>query len=256
MKVRFFGVGILIVIILILSSAFLRRVIFSVVTPLWQGENAIARSIQYTAELFRSKNSLLTENINLKIENSRANSRLSVLDVLRIENEELKERLGRPRITTHSILAEILVKPGRTPYDTLIIDIGQDEGLNGGEMVLADGSVAIGKISEVFSSSAKVVLFSSPSEKTEVYVGEKAILTEAIGLGGGNFEASVPNGISVSVGDFISLPGRFSVIFGTVEELTSRPTDPSQTISFKLPVNMAELRYVDVVIGRTIESKK
>jgi cell shape-determining protein MreC len=250
LKARVIGVIVLAVAVVFMSTSVLRGALFYVVSPLWAGQNFIAQGIQHSLALFSSKNALIKENNDLHVANNRADLRLSSLSILEQENAELKTRLGRPQVAANSILAAVLVKPGRAAYDTLIIDIGSLDGLKGEEMVLADGVIAIGKVKEVYSTSAKVVLFSSSGEITNVYVGDKAISTEASGLGGGNFEASLPNEIEVSIGDTISLPGGYPVVFGTVEAVSSRPTDPSQMIRFRLPVNMSELRYVDVVPNR------
>ena len=54
------------------------------------------------------------------------------------------------------ILSAILSKPNQSPYDTLIIDVGTQEGLKTGDTVFALGNVPIGRIdtdlSEFFQS--------------------------------------------------------------------------------------------------------
>src|SRR3989344_7842889 len=91
-------------------------------------------------------------------------SRLAVAeadrDALYQENLDLKARLGRPGTAPVRILGAVLLRPPATPYDTLVIDAGKEEGAVVGDYVSAGGSGLVGTISEVYAHAARVRLFS------------------------------------------------------------------------------------------------
>ena len=141
-------------------------------------------------------------------------------------------------------LAVILAKPNQSPYDTLVIDVGTEQNLEVGDMVFAFGNVPIGRVSDVNQSSSKVVLFSSSGEKIQVLVGD--ISMEISGRGGGNFEMVLPRDIILQKGDSAILPGIMPYVVGIVETIISDPRDSFQKALLTSPVNIQELKFVEV----------
>jgi cell shape-determining protein MreC len=197
-------------------------------------------------EFLRSKDTLITENQNLKLQLEENNAKTTNYDSLLAENQSLKEILGRKSEKVNMVLAAILAKPNQSAYDTLIIDAGMAEGARVGNTVFALGSVPIGRMAEVFTNSSKVVLFSNAGEKTRVLLGSNNFSTEIVGRGGGNFEVVVPNGFTISKGDQAILPGINTYLVGTVIEIISDPRDAAQKALLVSPVNVQELRFVEV----------
>lgn len=236
---------ILCLLVFLFNRALLARPIAFVFTPLQREGAAVFPSISRFVEGFREKQSLLDDIAQLTKERDDARTLLYDRQALADENTELKKMLGRS--TSHtSIVASVLERPPVSPYDTLLIDAGESEGVALGDSVVS-GPFRIGTVESVFGHSAKVKLLSSPGETTNVLIGSTKIVAEAIGKGGGNFEADIPRDISVSVGDVVSLPGLFGSHTGVVDAVTVRPTDTLQSISFRLPLNLFELSLVEVV---------
>ena len=79
--------------------------------------------------MIRAKSSIAALNENLLKEN--ADLKLGMIDyqILKDENIQLKELLGRIRPKNDFILANILTKPNISPYDTIIVDIGSDNNI-------------------------------------------------------------------------------------------------------------------------------
>ncbi len=202
-----------------------------------------------TANFFGSfafKSSLIKENENLKAqinesEADRANY-ASVLD----ENIKLKETLGRKKENINFILSAILTKPNRSLYDTLIIDAGENQGVSINKKVFALGNVPIGYVAEVYPSSAKVILYSNPSEQTEVVVSGRDVYMEAMGRGGGNFEMILPRDFVLENGSEVVLPGMTSYVLGVVKTIISDPRDSYQKALLVSPVNIQQLKFVEV----------
>ncbi|MFA6325079.1 MAG: rod shape-determining protein MreC [Candidatus Paceibacterota bacterium] len=208
--------------------------------------NNIGQKFSDTGAYFYSKKELLLENKNLKnqILNSEADraNYISVVD----ENNKIKEILGRKKEIDKMILSSILSKPNNSPYDTLIIDVGLDNGLIVGKRVFALGNVPIGYIAEVYDYSSKVILFSNVGEKTEVVINGSGIFMQAVGRGGGNFEMILPRDFILDIGTEVDLPGIDTYILGTVENIISDPRDSFQKALLVSPVNIQELKFVEV----------
>ena len=165
------------------------------------------------------------------------------------------------------ILGSILSKPNQSPYDTLVIDVWDNKGIKVGDIVFALSNVPIGRVGIVYNFSSKVVLFSSPGEKTQVVVPAGSsgtveaggdtrpndrnlpvgqVFTEAVGRGGGNFEIILPRDIVLAKGAEVVLPGINSNVLGIVEAIVSDPRDSFTKILLTSPVNIFELKFVEV----------
>ena len=144
----------------------------------------------------------------------------------------------------NQVLAAILVKPPLAPYDELIIDAGADQGIAVGAKVYAPGNILIGTTTDVLSETSKVTLLSSPGEKYPVIIGANHVSADAIGRGGGQYEAEVPQATQIAIGDLVSDANIADGTFGKVISILNNPADPFETILFSAPVNIYQLRFV------------
>jgi len=195
---------------------------------------------------FSSKKRLLEENTALKV-------RVMELEVLalankrlREENEELKKEVGRFSGVHEEKLAAILARPNRIPYDTLVLDIGAEDSVAEGNLVLAGEDSLLGRVAQVFKKTSQVILYSAPGETLDVIVGPDNVSAIAEGNGGGNSRISLPRDIAVSEGDLIIAPSIDSLTLGVVGVVNANPADAFQEIMFKTPVNIQELRWVRI----------
>ena len=76
-------------------------------------------------------------------------------------------------------------------------------------------NVVLGEVAEVYETSSKVRLYSSSGEQVTVFIGGEAIMAEAKGIGGGNFEIELPQNVDVFIGDSIYIPEFHPQIFPT-----------------------------------------
>jgi cell shape-determining protein MreC len=237
-----------VLIFIIVSLPWTRNILFSMGSPLWTAKNNINSFFVDNAEVLNSKTNLLKENdlLNAQIKSEAKDHAL--FTILENENEDLKNILNRKKEDQKILLGAILVKPFLSPYDTLVIDVGLSDGVTVGDQVLVNGDTFIGYVSEVYDNTSKVVLYSSPGEKTKVLIGNSDIEKEAIGLGDGNFEVETPREIDVKEGDSITIPSISTNIFGIVEKIEFKESDSFQNVLFKNPVNIAELKWVEVLL--------
>lgn len=203
---------------------------------------------------FVSKNSLLLQNEKLARELMESEARMGNYDSILAENISLKSILGRSGEKNSMIVSAILSKPNQSPYDTLMIDVGRKQGAKIGDRVFAFGNIPIGTIAEAHSNSSKVVLFSTSGEKTQVVVrgsslefsGGGDVFLEVTGRGGGNFEMVMPRGFTFKKGDEAVLPGIVPYVLAVVETIISDPREPFAKVLLTSPVNIQELKFVEV----------
>lgn len=206
----------------------------------------IGNNFSRLGSAFRSKSSLSAENAALESKIAENAAFLANYQSLLAENESLKNSLGRSGESESLVAAAVLAKPNSSPYDTLVIDAGTRQGLAAGDRVYAYGSVPIGRVAEVFASSATVVLYSSPGEKTQATVLPENVSMQLVGRGGGNFEMILPRDFTVSPGAEVDLPGITPRAVATVATVISDPRDAFIKALLVSPVNIQELGYVEV----------
>lgn len=208
---------------------------------------------------FVFKNSLYNENQDLRSKINESEAKMANYGSILAENISLKEILGRKNEKMSLVLASILSKPNQSLYDTLVIDVGTRNGIQVSDMVFALGDIPLGRVSDVYPSSSKVILFSNPGQKTEAIVSTKKpaqpdgrsdgdVFLEVMGRGGGNFEMIVPRDFEIVKGDEVVLPGINPFVLGIVETIISDPRDPFTKALLTSPVNIQELKFVQVEI--------
>lgn len=244
----FVPTSIVIFFILIFSFSWTKNILFKTGAPLWIVKNSVNSFFTGNIRVLNSKLGLLKENSLLKDQIERNQKDQTLLEILKNENDDLKNILDRKKSDQKLLLASVLVKPFLSAYDTLLIDVGSYKGVSVGDKVLADGDTFIGYISEVYSNTSKVVLYSSSGEKIRVLISDNNIEKEAVGLGGGNFKVEMPREIEVKEGDIITIPSISTNIFGTVERIEFKESDSFQSILFKNPANMSEVKWVEVLL--------
>lgn len=239
-----FAVGVSALVIVPVRNA-LTRGAYVFVPALLEKENSITQSLKNITEGFIAAQSLADENRRIKEETLRMQAQVLDRNLLEERVAELEGLLGREWKDGH-VVARVLAGPGRSPYDTLIVDAGKEQGISQGDPVAYAGAGIIGNIDEVYAQAAKVRLFSSSGVHTAVIVGERAVPGIAEGRGMGNFEVQVPKGSAVLVGDTVMLPGG-TLILGMVGTAIEDDAAPFARVLFAAPFNIAEIRTVEVI---------
>ncbi len=225
------------------------KIFTSIGNPLWKTENNIKSSINSVGYLVRTKASVYKENENLKNEN--ANLALSMVDykILKTENDQLKELLGRLEQKGKFVISSILTRPNKSPYDTIIIDVGLNNGIAEGMRVYAGVDVPIGKVDKVYENTSLVMLYSNPGQITEGILDGSNASVELLGRGGGNFEMTIPIDLLSDNGSAVVFPGIHSEVIALIDAVISTPNDPVKKIILHSPVNIQSLKWVEVKVN-------
>ncbi|NVN97358.1 hypothetical protein HXX01_03975 [Candidatus Nomurabacteria bacterium] len=212
--------------------------------PIWQAKNGITNSVESIGYMVRTKASVYKENENLLKENADLKTSMIDYQVLKNENISLKESLGRVPQGRDMVLSTILTKPNHSPYDTIIVDVGRDVGINVGSKVYANVLTPIGEVSAVYTKTSLITLYSNPGKSTDAIIDGSNTNVELVGRGGGNFEVIVPVDIPFNKGTSILIPGIQSEIVAIMQDVISLPNDPMKKILLSSPINVQDLKWV------------
>lgn len=166
------------------------------------------------------------------------------VDYLRVENATLLNQLNSK--DEERVIAGVIGRPSALPYDVIVIDQGEEDGIVKDAPVYADQYRAIGFIASVYKNSSVVVLLTTPGFTSTVFVYGPNIYTTAKGMGGGVIRIHVPQGIDIKNGDLVVIPALSSGVYGSITFVDSVPSRPEQYgyVTNDTPIN--SLRYVTV----------
>lgn len=214
--------------------------------------SAFSRAAEYTgsffgfvSDYFSSRNVLEEENRGLSEELALA--RLAVIreEALKKENDELRALLNRGSKEKRGILAEVILRPPGSPYDTLILDAGEDVGVSVGDRVVADGFL-VGEITRVSGASSVTTLWSQSGKSFDVSIGD-TFSGRAEGYGGGSFYIRAPRDTKVVSGDIVIAPALGDLLLGTVRSVVHDEKKPFADVYAESPLRLRTIRFVEIV---------
>jgi cell shape-determining protein MreC len=207
---------------------------FTIFSPLMRAYNSTLENIKLGGNYFVPDFRLEKENMELADEALRLRQEVFDLRVIELENDELRERLDMKK--DNFLSAAVLLSPPRTPYDTLIIDRGEYDGVREGNKIILSDRVALGVVEKVSPNQATVRLFSSPESRTEAVVERTGAIIELQGTGGGNFKLELPLGSDIVKDDLILLPGLPRRVVAQVAQVKSDDATSFLDVYMKLPL--------------------
>ncbi len=154
---------------------------------------------------------------------------------------EMRQTSARDRI-----VAGVLSVPNETPYDTIVIDAGEREGVKEGALVFSDTGRPLGSIASVRFTTAVVMLFTTPGVESAVYSPRERVFARATGLGGDALMVQMPHGSTVAPGDAFIMPTISGELVGTVARTWSDPAEPGVLAAVTSSSSLRSLRFVSV----------
>ncbi len=234
-----------------LFPSVLFRVVYVVSMPFTSIRNFVGGEFSSVGSYFASKESLTSENAQLKNDISAINIKLLSMEALQSELASLQSMVAakqekNPLKASQTVFAAVTARPPFSPYDTLVISSGANFGITAGNPVFSDDGVPIGAVENVFPTSSKVLLFSSPGTEISVVVGNKKFETTASGEGGGDFGVKIPVENAPQKGDAVYIPEFSPLAIGVVENVATEPSSAFAEVSFAYPENIFEMSFVTV----------
>jgi cell shape-determining protein MreC len=235
--------------VFVLCAIFLLPKVFAgaaalVLSPVHALEEWLSNSSASFPYYLRDRSVLIEEINTLKSNNAAQSGERYTLQLLAQENEALRLLLGDTQ--EQKIVAGIIGRPNRLPYDVLVVDKGAQDNIVEGAPVFIGKHTVIGVVEKVFDKSSIVQLVTSPGFKASVYIIGPDIYTTAEGVGGGQLRVGVPQGIALAVGDLVILPSASTGVYGEISVVDSVATRPEQYGYVSLSIPLSSLRLVSI----------
>lgn len=227
-----------------------------VVSPIQFALRRGASPVYRVAREIRRLGSLGAENQALRKENAELRNQIVLLQEARIENETLRRQLNfKSAAPSFQLLsAEVIGYDPTGLFEYWIIDRGAGDGIQGGMPVLtAEGLV--GRISEVSTNSAKVMLITDPSSSVSALIQRSRATGMVQGHPGHELRMRyIPQGDTVARGDVVltsGLGGNFPkrMVIGQIASVEQRDVQMFQGAKVIPAVNLRDLETVMVLLS-------
>ncbi len=218
-------------------------VLMRIAAPIWSAENAVSMKFWSMTEYFKTKSSLIKENEALRRQVESDAVAIELNKTLLGVRESLLAAYGRTPAGS-GIAASVLVRPPVTPYDVVVVDAGEENGVKVGDSVSLPEGGRIGTVIEAFDKISKVKLYSTSGDKNRAILERGGVPIELLGQGGGSLLFTLPREIPVVVGDRILSPNVVSPLIRVVEDVGVTPTDSFKNILVQGVAPVQSLRFV------------
>ena len=193
-KTRFFRVVVICALLVAFSMWNPQRLLYPirmtfnfVATPFQMVFSVLGFHTQSGLEFLSSISTLKQDNERLMHENLRLTADNANLTDMQRENEMLRKELDLlPRGKFQLTAAEVIGADQHNTGNWIIINRGSSDGMRSGMVVIVDQGSVVGRISDVFPNSAKVVLLTSPDSVingVDVQTEARGIIRGQYGLG-------------------------------------------------------------------------
>lgn len=231
-----------------------RTSLMTVVLPFQKIFSVAAFEITDTFRFFASIGELKSENERLEKERLRLLAENAKFSLVSKENDELRRELEfLPRDRFSLKAAEVIGRDTFGLGNWLSINQGSLDGIQKGMPVIVGAGILIGKVDEVFPTSARVILLSNPESLTNGI----ALNTDARGIVNGEYGLGLLFGMvlqadTLIAGDMVVTSGLGGdmpkgLLIGTLQETRFSDDRLFQQASLLSPVRFDRLRYVFVI---------
>ncbi len=213
--------------------------------PVWFSRNTTLNSFSGVIKFFSFKSTLVSQNQSLLDEIEVLKLKESDYDLILKENQDLKLEFGR-KIDVKRIIARVVSKPPRSPYDTIVIDAGSAEGIMLGSKVYMGDNVIVGLVTNATPHTSLVEMFSTGNKKQDAVLSRTGTTYTLLGQGGANMKVEVPKDTDIIWGDTFIYPSLSSSIIGNVYFIDTNSQSSFKTVYIRIPGNVFSSKYLFV----------
>lgn len=228
-----------ITVFLLLLRLLAPNLFWKIFTPVFQASDSLAKtshaflsSFRDTAELALQNEKLISENVALANENQALTKKI--------------ESISKLSADARGIIAGVVARPPESPYDTLVLSAGSNDGVTLGMEAFGEGGVPLGVVSAVFADFSRATLFSAPDVTVNGWVGKNSLPLIIKGTGGGTMSASVARSANIVVGDTVFAPGPGMLPIGSVVRVDNEVSSPSVTLRIMPALNLFSVTWVSL----------
>lgn len=213
--------------------ASIRENLMVLLHPLQVVANAPSQLYQFTNEYFSTHHRLLNENTQLKKQALKQNVALQRLNILTLENANLRDLLQANKTLVESTALAEIIHVGRDPFaKKIIVNRGTNHKVLAGTAVV-DATGVIGQVTRTYPSSSEVTLITDKSLAIPIQVERNGLRAIAFGHGRDNTLdlPYLPANVDIQRGDKLVTSGIDGVYpvglaVATVSEIKVTPDSP------------------------------
>jgi rod shape-determining protein MreC len=238
----------------------LQRGLAFALTPFADGVNGLGRELRSVVDAIAEIDQLRLQNAELRAEVGRLEARNRQLAALAAENEQLAALLQlRGALDYEAVAARVLARETAGVSRAITIGAGSDDGVSEGDVVVASGGALAGRVVEVGSAYARVVLINDPASSVVGEIASSRATGEVIGdLGGTLIMDKIDAAEQIAIGDEVVTAGIVlgqgirspfprGLVIGRVVDSARDPNAVVQTAYLEPAVDLGKLEFVLVI---------
>ena len=192
------------------SFSYVENAFSTIVMPIQTGYTFLKNKISGNTNFFINMDELKAENEELKNKNSELEKSLRELEIIKAENQTMKEYLGlTQKYTEHKTFPAYIISKDISNYSNIfVINAGKNDGIDVNMTVIADAGL-VGYIISVTDTTAKVeTIIDTSSAVTASIAGTEDSIICRGSLENGMLKATyIPTNAEISEGDRIETSG-------------------------------------------------
>lgn len=211
------------------SFSYIENAFSSVIMPIQTGYTYLKNKVTGNTNFFTNMDNLKTENEKLKKENSEFEQALRELEIVKAENQTLKEYLGlTEKYTKYETVPAYIISKDVSNYSSIfVINAGKKDGIDVNMTVIADKGL-VGYVISVTETSAEVqtIIDSSSSVSASISETEDSIVCKGSLTEGKLRGTYIPTSADIVEGNDVQTSGMGGIypkgiIIGKIKEVVS-----------------------------------
>ena len=232
--------------------------------PIQVAVDGIARDAKSIGSTISEIDQLRQENAELKADNEQLQAQARAAAELQRENELLTGLLQlRNGLDYHTQAVTVIARESSEARRALVIDRGTDDGIQAGQIVITAGGALAGRVTDVGTNFAHVVLISDSSSTVIGQLLSSAATGKVIGqLGGALVMQDVDSSTAVTIGEEVFTAGielgggirspyPKGLLIGAVVDMKRGPNDVVQTVFLEPAAPLDRLEFLLVITDYT-----
>jgi rod shape-determining protein MreC len=228
--------------------------------PIQQAIDGVASEVSSIATTIAEIDQLRQENATLRSQNDLLDAESHTAEELRRQNELLTALLQlRNGLDYETRTVTVIARESSEARRSIVIDRGSDDGLEVGQVVIGAGGSLVGRVTEVGTTIAHVVLISDPTSTVTGQLLNSTATGKVVGqLGGALVMTDVDSAADVARGEEVFTAGielggglrspyPKGLLIGLVVDVTIDPNEVVQTVFLEPAAPLDRLEYLLVI---------
>ncbi|MBP1705205.1 MAG: mreC [Chloroflexi bacterium] len=239
----------------------LQRGLAFALSPFADAVNGLGREARSALDAIAEMDRLRQQNAELRGEVGRLEARNRQLEALAAENEQLAAILQlRGALDYETVAARVLARETADVSRAITLDVGSNDGVSEGDVVVASGGALAGRVVEVGPAYARVVLINDPASSVVGEIASSRATGDVVGdLGGSLVMDKIDAAEQVAVGDEVITAGIVlgqgirspfprGLVIGRVVDTARDPNAVVQTAYLEPAVDLGRLEFALVIV--------